>query len=141
VYSPKLYRTEAKVSGQRNRVQPELRRLIVAIHVNMGRLVGLMTVKIHAAPPVRLAPFSISPPCGGFPLHCCQSAAGRGAGRGKEASNTLLYTGRQERVYCRTSGSGPLNVRFGTTGQAKTRDGNCARSRMGPGYRQPRGVV
>jgi len=52
-------------------------------------------------------PFSISPPCGGFPLHCCQSAAGRGAGRGKEASNTLLYTGRQERVYCRTSGSGP----------------------------------
>jgi len=40
VYSPKLYRTEAKVSGQRNRVQPELRRLIVAIHVNMGGSLG-----------------------------------------------------------------------------------------------------
>src|ERR1035437_5268132 len=51
VDSPKLHGTEAKVSGQRNRVQPELCRLIVAIHVNMGRLVRLMAVKIQAVWP------------------------------------------------------------------------------------------
>jgi hypothetical protein len=51
VDSPKLDRTEAKISGQRNRVQPELRRLIVAIHMHMGRFVRLMAVKIHAVRP------------------------------------------------------------------------------------------
>jgi len=51
VDSPKLRGTEAKVSGQRNRVQPELCRLIVAIHMDMGRLVRLMAVKIHAVWP------------------------------------------------------------------------------------------
>src|ERR1019366_8024750 len=43
--SPKLHGTEAKVPGQRNRVHPELRRLIVAIHMHMGRFVRLMAVK------------------------------------------------------------------------------------------------
>jgi len=51
VDSPKLHRTEAKVSGQRNRVQPELCRLIVAIHMDVGRLVQLMAVKIHTVWP------------------------------------------------------------------------------------------
>ena len=32
--------------------------------------------------------FSISPSCGGFPLHCCQSAAGCGGGYRNEASTT-----------------------------------------------------
>src|ERR1017187_7430868 len=49
--STKFHRAEAKVSGQRNRVQPELCRLIVAIHMDMGRLVRLMAVKIHAVWP------------------------------------------------------------------------------------------
>src|ERR1035441_5905046 len=50
-HSPKLHRTEAKVSGQRNRVPPELCRLIVAIHMHMGRFVRFMAVKIHAVWP------------------------------------------------------------------------------------------
>jgi hypothetical protein len=38
--SPKLHRTEAKVSGQRDRGQLELCRLIVAIHMHMGGSFG-----------------------------------------------------------------------------------------------------
>jgi hypothetical protein len=51
VDSPQLHRTEAKVSGQRNRVQPELRRPIVTTHMDVGRLIRLMAVKLHAVRP------------------------------------------------------------------------------------------
>ena len=38
---------ETEVSSQLNRVRPELCRLIVSIHMDVGRLVGLMAVEIH----------------------------------------------------------------------------------------------
>ena len=49
VDSREFRRAEAKVSGEGNRVQPELCRLIVAIHMDMGRFVRLVAVKIPAA--------------------------------------------------------------------------------------------
>ncbi len=45
--SPEFYRAETKVSGQRNRLQPELCRLIIAINMDVRRLVRLIALKIH----------------------------------------------------------------------------------------------
>ena len=49
--SPKLHRTEAKIPGQGHRVQPELRRLSVVVHMDMRGLVRLVAVKLHAVRP------------------------------------------------------------------------------------------
>jgi hypothetical protein len=71
VDSPKFHRTKTKVPGQRNRVQPELCRLIVAIHMGMGRLVWFMALKyMRYGPTISMVgtAFSISPSRGGFPL-------------------------------------------------------------------------
>jgi hypothetical protein len=99
VDSPKLRRTEAKISGQRNRVQPELRRLIVAIHMHMGRLLWLKAVKIDAVRPTISmvgTPFSISLSCGGFRTRCCgvNSLPGAAAGADTRQCTTFLYTVR-----------------------------------------------
>ena len=49
--SPEFRGTEAKVRSQRNGVQPELCRLIVPIHMDVGRLVRFMAIKIHTVRP------------------------------------------------------------------------------------------
>ena len=110
--SPKLHRTEAKISGQRNRVQPELRRLIVAIHMHMGRLVWLMAVIIDAVWPhhqygwhafqyltaVRRIPDA---------LLSCQFAAGRSGGCRDEAKHHFpLYCATRQDLSCRAVVSG-----------------------------------
>src|SRR5439155_22232207 len=46
VSSAKFDRTEAQVPGQRDRVKPEFRRLIVAIHMYVRRFVGLMRMEV-----------------------------------------------------------------------------------------------
>ena len=50
LYAPKFHRAESQIKSQANRLQPEFRGLVVAIHVNMRRLVWLMTEKVY---PVR----------------------------------------------------------------------------------------
>jgi len=53
-------RAKAEVASERNRFQPELRGLFVAVHVNMRRLVRFVAVEIHAVgtvPPRRSAGF------------------------------------------------------------------------------------
>ena len=42
----KLDRTKPKVDSQCDRLEPELRREVVSIHMDMARLVRLMTVEI-----------------------------------------------------------------------------------------------
>ena len=72
VDSPELYGTEAKVPSQRDRVQPEFCRLIVSIHMNVGRLVRLMAVEIHTVRSRRQYgwhAFSISPLQARIPAH------------------------------------------------------------------------
>jgi len=46
--APQLNRSESKVTRQRNRRRPELDRLVISIHVDMGRLVDVMAHEIDA---------------------------------------------------------------------------------------------
>jgi hypothetical protein len=45
LYPPKLHRTESEVENQADRLQPELRGLVVTTHVNVRRLVWFVARK------------------------------------------------------------------------------------------------
>ena len=43
----KFCRGEAEIESERNGLEPELRGLIIAVNVNMGRFVRLVAIEIH----------------------------------------------------------------------------------------------
>jgi len=45
--APQFPRTESQVVGERDRLQPELGRVVVTIHVDVSRLVRLMAVEVQ----------------------------------------------------------------------------------------------
>ena len=51
MYTPQFCRTEAKVSSERDGFHPELCRLIVPVHMNVGWFVRLVAVEIHTVWP------------------------------------------------------------------------------------------
>src|ERR1017187_5551165 len=70
-------------------------------------------------------PFSISPSCGGFLMHCCQFAAGRGDGYRDWADTTSLYTARLPTGNRRTV-SGRRQLGESTSRQEVRVDFGCA---------------